>query len=85
MRVSIGVEDELDAAFNSLLLLALANLIENSVKDGIDDSLFSHLDNCFDHLMLNLLILWIDSRLFLCLENRIISILYDNSVHNLLD
>ena len=55
MRVLVWVHHELDSTLNSLLLLPLADLIENGMEDLIDPTLCPDSHNDIDHLMLNIL------------------------------
>ena len=82
MGVSVGVHHELDAAFDALLV-ALANLVEDCMDDVVD-SIFTDCNNSFNHLLLCFWGVRVDLRLGWP-KYRVISLLYYDSVHDLLD
>ena len=55
MRVLVWVHHELDSTLNSLLLLPLADLVENGMEYLIDPALCRNSHNDIDHLMLHIL------------------------------
>ena len=88
MGVSIRVEDELDATFDTLLLVTITDLVEDGVEDLIDGAILSHLDDGFNHLVLYLLFIEVKrsrSRLIRSIKDRIVSILYYYGIYYSLD
>ena len=81
MGVLVRVNHELDAAFNTMLLLAFTNLVENSV-DYFINPVFTDVNNGINKAMLHVLIIRINlcSCCYLCCIT-----LYYNCIDYLLD
>ena len=89
MRVLVWVHHELGPALNSLLLLPLTDLVKDGMNYLVNSALLADPYNGFDHLMLNILGIEVDSHVtnILLVEDGTLlaASLHDYGVNDLLD